>query len=165
MLAVKVSRLTHPFCSQILRSRGTILVYFELLYWRRLESLLDCKEIKPVNPKVNQSCIFMLRTDAESAAPILWLPDAKNWLIGKYPDAGKKDWRWDEKGMTEDEMVGWQHQLNGHGFGWTPGAGDGRGGLACCSSWGRKESDTTERLNWTEHTTQHHFCFFTKRSN
>ena len=75
-------------------------------------------------------------------------PDVKSWLIWKVPDAGK-DWGQEEKGMTEDEMVGWYHRLNGHGFGWTPGVGDGQGGLVCCSSWGRKESDMTEQLNWT----------------
>ena len=93
--------------------------------------------------------IFTGRTDDEAETPILWPPDAKSWLIGKGPDAGK-DWRQEEKGMTEDEMVRWHHWLNGHGFGWTLGVGDGQGGLACCSSWGCKESDTTERLNWTE---------------
>ena len=87
-------------------------------------------------------------TDAEDKALKLWPPDAKSWLIGKDPDPGK-DWGQEEKGTTEDEMVGWHHRLNGYGFGWTPGF-DGRGGLACCSSWGCKESDTTERLNWTE---------------
>ena len=89
------------------------------------------------------------RTDTEAETPVLWPPHVKNWLTGKDPDAGK-DWRQEEKGMTEDEMVGWHHRLSGHGFGWTPGVGDGQGGLACCSSWGRKESNTTERLNWTE---------------
>ena len=89
------------------------------------------------------------RTDVEAETPILWPPDAKSWLIGKDPDAGK-DWGQKEKGTTEDEMVGWHHRLNGHGFGCTPAIGDGQGGLACCSSWGRKESDTTEWLNWTE---------------
>ena len=79
----------------------------------------------------------------------LWSPDAKSWLIWKDPDAGK-DWGQEEKGTTEDEMVGWHHRLNGHGFGWTLGVGDGQGGLACCDSWGHKESDMTERLNWTE---------------
>ena len=112
-----------------------------------LESPLDSKEIKPVSPKGNQSWIFIGRTDAEAEAPILWPPNAKSWLIWKDSDAGK-DWGQEEKGMTEDEMVGWHHQLNGHGFGWTPGVGDGQGGLACCSSWGRKELDTTEWLNW-----------------
>ena len=123
---------------------------FELWCWRRLlESPLDCKETQSVNPKGNQSWIFTGRTDAEAETPILWPPDVKKWLIGKDPDAGK-DWRQEEKGTTEDEMVGWHHQLNGHGFGWTPGVGDGQGGLACCSAWGCKESDTTERLNWTD---------------
>ena len=79
----------------------------------------------------------------------LWPPDAKSWLIWKDPDAGK-DWGQEEKGMTEDEMVGWHHRLDGHGFGWTPGVGDGQGGVACCNLWGHKESDMTERLNWTE---------------
>ena len=116
---------------------------------RTLESPLDCKETQPVTPKGNQSWMFIERTDAEAEAPILWPPDAKNWVIWKDLDAGK-DWGQVEKGTTEDEMVGWHHRHNGHGFGWTPGVGDGKGGLACCNSWGRKESDTTERLNWTE---------------
>ena len=81
--------------------------------------------------------------------PVLWPPDVKSWLIWKDPDAGK-DWGKEEKGTTKDEMVGWHHRHNGHGFGWTPGVGDGQGGLVCCDSWGRKESDTTERLNWAE---------------
>ena len=111
-----------------------------------LESPLDCKEIRPGNTKGNQSWIFIGRTDVEAETPIFWPPDAKNWLIGKDPDAGK-DWKW-EKGRTENEMVGWHHWLNGHGFGWTPGFADGQGGLACCGSLSRTESDTTERLNW-----------------
>ena len=114
-----------------------------------LESPLECKEIKPVNPKRNQSWIFIGRTDAEAESPVLWPLDVKNWLIGKDPDAGK-DWRQEEKGMTEDEMVGWHHRPNGHEFEQAPKVGDEQGGLACCSPWGRKESDTTERLNWTE---------------
>ena len=93
--------------------------------------------------------MFIGRTDAEAETPVLWPPHAKSWLIGKDPDAGK-DWGREEKGTTEDEMVGWHHRLNGHVFGWTLGVGDGQGGLACCSSWGRKMSDTTEQLNWTE---------------
>ena len=107
-----------------------------------------CEEIQPVHPKGDQSWVFIRRTDVEAEAPILWPPDMKSWLIWKEPDAGK-DWTQEEKGMAEDEMVGWHHRLNGHGFGWTTGVGDGQGGLACCSSWGRKESDTTEQLNWT----------------
>ena len=114
-----------------------------------LESPLDCKEIQLVHPKGGQSWVLIGRTDVEAETPILWPPDGKSWLILKDPDAGK-DWGQEEKGMTEDEMVGWHHQLNGHGFGWTLGVGDGQGGLVCCGSWGHKESDTTERLNWTE---------------
>ena len=122
---------------------------FELLCWRRLESPLDCKEIQPVHPKGNQSWLFIGRTDAEAETPILWPPDAKNWLIGKDPDAGK-DWGQEEKGMTQEEMVGWHYWFNGHAFKQALGVGDGQGGLACCSPRSRKESDTTERLNWTE---------------
>ena len=98
----------------------------------------------------DQSWVFIGRNDAETETPIFWPPHAKSWLIGKDPDAGR-GWGQEEKGMTEDEMAGWHHRLNGHEFGWTPGVGDGQGGLACCDSWGCKESDTTERLNWTEH--------------
>ena len=114
---------------------------------KTLESPLDTK-IKLVNPKGNQSWIFIGRTDAEAEVPILWPPDVKNWLIGKDPDAGK-DWRQEEKGVTEDKMVGWHHQLNGHEFKQAPGAGDGQGSLVCCTPWGHKESDMTEQLNWT----------------
>ena len=110
---------------------------------------LGCKEIQPVHPKGNQFWVFIGRTDVEAETPIFWPPDAKSWLIGKDPDAGK-DWGQESKGMTEDELVGCHHQLNGHGFGWTLGVGDGQGDLACCGSWGPKESDTTEQLNWTE---------------
>ena len=116
---------------------------------KTLESLLDCKETQPVHPKGNQSWVFTGKTNVEAETPILWPPDAQNKLIGKDPDAGK-DWRWEEKGMKEDEIVGWYHRLNGHEFESLPGVGDGQGGLACCCSWGRKESVTTERLNWTE---------------
>ena len=116
---------------------------------KTLESPLDCKEIQPVHPKEDQSWVFIGKTDAEAETPILWPPHAKSWLIGKDPDA-RRDWGQEEKGTTEDEMAGWHHRLNGHGFGKTPGVCDGQGGLVCCSSWGRKESDTTERLNWTE---------------
>ena len=114
-----------------------------------LESPLDCKEIQPVHSKGDQSWVFIGRTDIEAETPILWPPNAKSWLIWKDPDAGK-DWGREEKGTTKDEMVGWHHRLNGHGFVWTLGVGDGQGGLVCCSSWGCKESDTTEQLNWTE---------------
>ena len=101
-----------------------------------------------VHPKGDQSWVFIGRTDVEAETPVLWPPDVKSWLLWKDPDAGK-DWG-QEKGMTEDEMDGWHHEVNGHGFGWTPGVGDGQGGLACCGPWGRKESDTTEWLNWAE---------------
>ena len=121
--------------------------FWTMVLEKTLESPFDCKEIQPVHPKGDQSWVFTGRTDAEAETPILRPPETKNWLIWKDPDAGK-DWGQEEKGMTEDEMVGWHHQLNGHGFGWTLGVGDGQGGLACCSSWGCKESDTTERLNW-----------------
>ena len=114
---------------------------------KTLESPLDCKEITPVNPKGNQPWIFNERTDVEAEAPVLWPPAVKNWLIWKDPDAGK-DWRWEEEGMTEDEMVGWHHWLNGHEFEQTLGVGDGQGSLACCSPWGCKESDTTEQQYW-----------------
>ena len=123
--------------------------FWTVVLEKTLVSPLDCKEIQPVNPKGNQSWIFIRRTDIEAETPILWPPDAKNWLIGKDPDAGK-DWRQEEKGMTQDEMVGWSHQLNGHEFEWTPGVGDGQGTLVCCGPWGHRESATTERLSWTE---------------
>ena len=118
---------------------------FKLWCWRRLlKSPLDCKEIQLVNPEGNQSWIFIERTDAEAETPILWPPDAKNWLIWKDPDAGK-DWRREEKGTTENEMVGWQHRLNGHEFEETLGDGDGQGSLVV---HGVTELDTTEQLNW-----------------
>ena len=117
---------------------------------KTLESSLNCKEIQQVNPKGNQSWIFIGRTDAETEIPIFWPPDAKNWLTGKDPDA-EKDWRWEEKGMTEDEIVGWHHWLDGHEFEQALGVGDEQGSLACCSPWGHQESDMTEWLNWTEH--------------
>ena len=104
-----------------------------------LESLLDFKEIQPVHPKGNQSIIFIESTDTEAETPVLWPPDAKNWLIGKVPDAGK-DWRQEEKGMTEDGMVGWHHQLDGYEFEQDLRFGDGQGSLVCCSPWGHKES-------------------------
>ena len=121
--------------------------FWTVVLEKTLESPLDWKEIPQVHPKGDQFWVFIGRTDVEAEAPILWPPDAKSWLIWKDPDAGK-DWRQEEKGTTEDEMVGWHHQLDWHGFGWTPGVG-GQGSLACCDSWGCKESDTTELLNWT----------------
>ena len=115
---------------------------------KTLESPLDCKEIHPVHPKGAQSWVFIGRTDVEAETPILWPPDVKSWLIWKDPDA-MKDWR-QEKGRTEDEMVGWHHWLDGHGFGWTLGVGDGQGGLACCSSWGHRVGhDWVTEPNWT----------------
>ena len=106
---------------------------FELWYWRRS----------------NQSILKEISPEYSLKRLILWLPDVKNWLLRKDPDAGK-DWRWEEKGTTEDEMAGWHHWLDGHESGWTAGVGEGQGGLACCDSWGRKESDTTERLIWSD---------------
>ena len=128
--------------------------FWTVVLEKTLESPLDCKEIQLVHPKGNQSWIFIGRTDAKAEAPILWPPDVKSWLIWKDPDAGK-DWRQEKKGMTEDEMVGWHHWLNGHEFEQAPGVADGQGSLACCSQWGHKESDMTEWLNWTELTDGH----------
>ena len=131
--------------------------FWTVVLERTLESPLECKEIQPTHPKGNQSYLFIGRTDVEAETPILWSPAVKSWLIWKDPDAGR-DWRQEEKGKTEDGIVGWHHWLNGHGFEWTPGVGDGQGGLACCSSWGRKESDMTKRLDWTD--TLPSWCFF-----
>ena len=123
----------------------------ELMFWtvvleKTLESLLDCKEIQPVYPKRDQSWVFFGRTDVKAETPILWPPHAKGWLIGKDSDVGR-DWGQEEKGTTEDEMAGWHHRLDGHEFGWTPGVGDGQGGLAClhgvAKSW-------TILSDWTE---------------
>ena len=123
--------------------------FWTVLLEKTLESPLDCKEIKLVNPKWNQSWLFIGRTDVEAETPILWPPDVKNWLFGEDPNAGK-DWRQKEKGTTEDEMVGWHHPLHGHEFEQAPGVGDGQGSLNYCSPWGRKESDMTELLNWID---------------
>ena len=125
--------------------------FWTVVLEKTLENILDCK-IKAVNPKGNQFWIFIGRTDAE--APILWPPDAKSWLIGKDPDAGK-GWRQEEKGTTEDKMVGWHHGLNGHESEQTPEDCEGQGSLACCSPWVRRESDTTEQLNNNIHTLLH----------
>ena len=122
--------------------------YFQIVVLEKtLESPLDSKEIKPINPKGNQPWIFIGRTDAEAEALILWPPDAKSPLIGKDLDPGK-DWGQEEKGATEDEMVGWHHRLSGHEFKQAPGVGNGQWSLACSSPWGHKESDMTERLIW-----------------
>ena len=122
--------------------------FWTVVLEKTLESPLDCKEIQPVHSK-DQSWMFFGRTDNKAETAVLWPPYANSWLIGKDSDA-ERDWGQEEKRTTEDEMAGWHHRLDWHGFGWTPGAGDGQGGLACCDSWGRKESDTTEQLNWTE---------------
>ena len=126
--------------------------------------LLNCgvgedswEEIQPVHSKGDQSWVFFGRTDAKDEAPVLWPPHAKRWLIGKDSDAGR-DWGQEEKRTTEEEISGWHHWLNRHEFGWTPGVGDGQGCLACCGSWGHKESDMTEKLNWTE--LKKHLLFF-----
>ena len=131
--------------------------FWSVVLEKTLESHLDCKEIQPVLPKGNQSWVFIKRTVAEAEAPILWISDVKNWFLRKGPVAGK-DWRWKEKGTTEDEMVGWHHWLNGHEFAQALGVGDGRRSLACCSPWGCKEWDTAEQLNWwTDPDTQFSF--------
>ena len=122
--------------------------FWTVVLEKTLESPLDCKEIQPVHPKGDQSWVSIDRTDAEAETPILWPPDVKSWLIWKDLGVGK-DWGQEEKGMTEDEMVRWHHRLNRHEFGWTPGIGDGQGGLVCCSSWSHKELDTAEWLNWS----------------
>ena len=114
------------------------LYFWTVVLEKTLESPLNCKKIKPVNTKGNQSWLFIGRTDAEAEAPILWLPDTKNWFIGKDSDAGR-DWGQEKKGTTEDEMAGWHHQLDGRESEWTLGVGDGQGGLACYNSWGHKE--------------------------
>ena len=120
--------------------------FWTVVLEKTLESSLDCKKIKPVNPKGDQSWIFIGRTDAKAETPLFW---PKNWLIGKDSDVWK-DWEQEEKGMTEGEMVRWHHQLNGHEFEQASRVGDGQGSLAYCSLWGCKESDMTEELNWTE---------------
>ena len=124
--------------------------FWTVVLEKTIESPLDCKEIQSFHPKGNQSWIFIeMNADAEAETLIIWPPDAKNWLLGKEPDAGKY-WRQEEKGTTEGEMVGWHHWLNGHEFEQASGAGDGQGSLACCNPWWCKESDMTEWLNWTE---------------
>ena len=126
---------------------------FEVWCWRRLLRVPwtarrpNQSILKEISPGCSLEGLML------KLKPILWPPDGKSWLIWEDPDSGK-DWRQEEKGTTEGEMVRWHHQLNGHEFGWTPRVGDGQGGLACCGSWGRKELDTTEWLNWTEHLKQ-----------
>ena len=121
--------------------------FWTVVLEKTLESPLDCKEIQPVHTKGDQFWVFIGRTDVEAETPVLWPPDTKSWLIWKDHNAGKV-WGQEEKGLTEDEMVGWHHQLNGHRFGWTLGVGDEQGGLVCCGSWGRIE--LTQLSNWTE---------------
>ena len=123
--------------------------FWTVVLEKTLESALDCKEIQPVHSEGDQPWDFFERNDAKAETPVLWPHHAKSWLIEKDSDAGR-DWGQEEKGMTEDEMAGWHHGLDGHEFEWTPGDGDEQGSLACCNSRGHKESDTTERLNWTE---------------
>ena len=123
--------------------------FWSVVLEKTLESPLDCKEIQPVHSEGDQPWDFFGRSDAKAEIPVLWPPHAKSWLIGKDSDAGR-DWVQEEKGTTEDEMAGWHHGLDGRQSEWTPGDSDGQGGLACCDSWGCKELDMTERLNWTE---------------
>ena len=125
------------------------LCFWTVVLEKTLESPLDYKEIQPVHSKGDQSWVFIGRTDAKAETPILWPPDEKSWLIGEDSDAGR-DWGQEKKRTREDEMAGCHHWLYGRESEWSPGVGDGQGGLACCDSWGRKESDTTERMNWTE---------------
>ena len=123
--------------------------FWTVVLKKTLENPLDCKKIQPVYPKGDQSWAFIGRTDAVAETPVLWPPDSKNWLIGKDLDAGK-DWRQEEKGTAEDEMVGWHHWLNEPEFEQAPGTGDRQGSLACCGPWGHKELDMTEGLSWTD---------------
>ena len=123
--------------------------FWTVVLEKTLESPLDCKDIQPVHSKGDQPWVFIGRTDAKAETPILWPPYVKSWLIGKDPDVGR-DCRQEEKGMTEDEMAWWHNRLDGHKFVWTPGVGNGQGGLVCCGPWSHKESDITEQLNWTE---------------
>ena len=123
--------------------------FWTVVLEKTLESPLDSKEIHPVHPKGNKSGIVIGRTHAEAETPVVWLPDANNWLIWKDPDA-EKDWKQEEKGTTEDEMVGWHHRLDGYEFEGAPGVGDWQRSPACCNPLGCKETETTEQLNWTE---------------
>ena len=123
--------------------------FWTVVLEKTLKSPLGCKTIQPVHSKGDQPWVFFERNDAKAETPVLWPPHGKSWLIGKDSDDGR-DWGQEEKGTTEDEMAGWHHRLDGPEFEWTPGVGDGQGGLACCNSRGHKELDKTEQLNWTE---------------
>ena len=135
-----------------------IWCFWTVVLEKTLESPLDCKEIQPVHSEGDQPWDLFGRNDAKAETPVLWPPHVKSWLIGKDSDFGR-DWEQEEKGMTEDEMAGRHHWLDGRESEWTPGLGNGQGGRACCDSWGRKESDTTEQLNWMEGP---FVCFFGK---
>ena len=140
---------SHVWMQELDHKEGWVLknwCFGTVVLEKTLESPLDCKEIKPVNPKGNQSWIFIGKTDAEAEVPVLWPPDLKSQITGKDPDAGK-DWRKEEKGTTEDEMVGWHHWLNGHESEQDSGDAEGQGSLVCCSLQGCKKSDMTEQLN------------------
>ena len=146
-----------PFLKPAWTSGRSWFTYCWILAWRILSitllvcemSALDCKEIQPIHSEGDQPWDFFGRNDAKFETRIFWPPHAKSWLIGKDPDAGR-DLGQKEKGMTEDELAGWHHQLDGHEFEWTLGVGDGQGGLGFCNLWGHKESDMTEWLTWTE---------------
>ena len=136
--------------------------FWTVVLEKSLESSLDCKEIQSVHSQGDQPWDFFGRNDAKAETPVLWPAHVKTWLIGKDSDAGR-DWGQEEKGTTEDEMAGWHHWLDGHEFESTPRVGDGQGGLACCNSWGRKELDMTERLNWTEQVVGRAIKFLSKK--
>ena len=145
ILSVKQETVTHNYLN------WEVLIYELLIITQdwllRFERML--KNIQGVHSKGNRSWLFIVRSDVEAETPIFWPSDVKSWLIWKDPDVGK-DWGQEEKGTIEDEMAGWHHRLNGHESGWTPGVGDGQGGLVCCGPWGHEELDRTERLKWTE---------------
>ena len=138
--------------------------FWTMVLEKALETPLDCKEIQPVHPKGDQSWTFFGRNDAKAETPVLWPPHAKSWLIGKDPDAGR-DWGQEEKGMTEDELAGWHHWLDGREFERTPGVGDGQGGLVCCDSWGHRVGHNwATELNWTELNKFFHVYSFQRQS-
>ena len=130
--------------------------FWTVLLEKTVEGPLDCKEIQLIHSEGDQPWDFFGRNYAKAETPVLWPPHVKSWLIGKDFDAGR-DWGQEENGTTKDEMAGWHHKLDGCESEWTPGDGDGQGGLACCDSWTRKELDLTERLNWTERSQIHPF--------